>query len=78
MYVHCIGVSFLLGVFMGTAATVSVVLEGKERISSSFGNFIGLFPDVLKVEGLGVPLVYSGWDSVYGINSFHDLGGDSS
>ena len=49
IHIHGIGVSFLLGVFLGVTVAVSVVLEGKERVSSSFGDIVGLFPDMFEM-----------------------------
>ena len=47
IYIHGIGVSFLLGMVV-----ISVVKEREERIVSSLGDFIGSFPDMFKVESL--------------------------
>lgn len=58
IYIHSVGVLFLLDVMV-----VSVVLEGKEWIASSFGDLIGLFPNVFEVECLCVPFFLQclGW-----------------
>ena len=49
IYIHGIGVSFLLSVVV---IVVSVILEREKQVVLSFGNFIGPFPDVLEMEGL--------------------------
>ena len=72
VYIHGVGVFLLLGVVV-----VLVVLEGKEWVSLFFGDFVGFFPDVFKVEHLCEPLLHSVWDSVHSVDSLHELGGDS-
>ena len=52
-----IGVFFLLGILLGVVVVGPVVLEGKEGISLSLCDVIGLFPDVFEVKGLGIPFV---------------------
>ena len=60
IYIHGIWVLFLLGMVV-----ILVVLEGEEWISLSFGNFVGLFPDMFKVKCLCVPFFHCVWDSVH-------------
>ena len=72
--IHGFWVSFLLGMVV----VASVVLEGEEWVASSLGDFVGSFPNLLEVEGLLVPFFHGGWNSVHGVDSSHELGGDSS
>ena len=74
VYIHCIWVSFLLGVI----AVVSVILEGEEWVASSLGNFVGSFPDLFEVKSLLVPFLQGGSDVVHGVDPPHKLGRDSS
>ena len=76
IYINGIWIFFLRDTSL--VAIVLVVLEGEERVSSTFCNVVSLFPNMFEVEGLSVPLLYCGWDSVHGVNPSHDLGGDSS
>ena len=71
--IHGVGISFFLGMVV-----VSVVLEGNEQVVSSFGNFIGSFPNLFEMEGLLVPFFHGSWDVVHGVDPSHKLGGDSS
>ena len=68
VYIHGIGVFFGC---MFLVVVVSVILKGEEWVASSFGDLVGLFPDMFEVECLQVPFFYSVRDSVHGINSFH-------
>ena len=71
--IHGIWVSFLLVVVV-----IPVVLEGNEWVISSFGDFVGPFPNLFEMKGLLVPFLHGGWDDVHGVNSSHKLGRDSS
>ena len=57
---------------------IPVVLEGNEWVISSFGYFVGLFPDLFEMKGLLVPFLHGGWDNIHGVNSSHELGRNSS
>ena len=59
IYIHGIGISFLLGMVV----VVSVIEEGEEGVVPSFGNLIGPLPDLLEVESLLIPFFHGGWDS---------------
>ena len=71
--IHGIWVSFLLGMVV-----IPVVLEGNKWVISSFGDFVGPFPNLFGMEGLLVPFLHGGWDNVHGVDSSHKLGRDSS
>ena len=71
--IHGIWVLFLLDVVV-----IPVVLEGNEWVISSFGDFVGSFPNLFEMKGLLVPFLHGGWDDVHGVNPSHELGGDSS
>ena len=71
--IHGIWVSFFLGVVV-----IPVVLEGNEWVISPFGDFVGSFPNLFEMKGLLVPFFHGGWDDVHGVNSSHQLGGNSS
>ena len=62
IYIHSIRVSFH-HVFLGMV--ISVILKGEEWVASSFGDLVGLLPDMFKVEGLQVPLFYGVRDGVH-------------
>ena len=74
IYIHGVGVSFLLSMIV----VISVVLEREKGVVSSLGNLIGSFPNMFEVETLLVPFLHGGWDGVHGVDSSHELGGDSS
>ena len=71
--IHSIWNLFLLGVVV-----ISVVLEGNKWVVSSFGDFVGPFPNLFEMKSLLVPFLHGGWDDVHGVNSSHKLGRDSS
>ena len=71
--IHGIWVSFFLGVVV-----IPVVLEGNEWVISPLGDFVGSFPNLFEMKGLLVPFFHGGWDDVHGVNSSHQLGGNSS
>ena len=74
IYIHGIGISFLLGVVI----VVSIVEEREERVVSSFFNFVGPFLNMFEVKSLLVPFLHGSQDGVHGVDSSHELGGDSS
>ena len=71
--IHGIWVSFLLGMVV-----IPVVLEGNKWVISSFGDFVGPFPNLFEMEGLLVLFFHGGWDVVHGVDPSHKLGRDSS
>ena len=61
IYIHGVGVSFLLGVVV----IVLVILKREKWVVSSLGNFVGPFSDMFEVEYLLVPLFHGGGDCVH-------------
>ena len=68
--IHGIMVSF----FLSMVVVISVILEGNERVASSFGDLVGSFPYLLEVKSLLVPFFHGAltgyWtDQFFGLNN---------